>query len=381
MCTENLKGAIASTTRAVVAERVPGDLRISTIDIDEPRRDEARVRMVASGVCHTDAVVRAGMIPTPLPAVLGHEGAGVVEAVGADVTRVRVGDHVVLSANSCGQCRECLSGRQAYCADLFGRNFGAHRADGSSSFSRDGELVGSNFFGQSSFSEHSNIAERSLIKVDSDLDLTVLAPLGCGINTGAGTILNEFRPGAGASVVVFGTGAVGTAAIMAARLTGATRIVAVDIVSSRLALAAELGATHTLDGSDPDLLVQLIEASGGRGFDFALDTTGRPQSLRTAVDALAVRGIAAEVGSARSGTEVSLETGESMNRGWGVRTVIQGSSVPQIFVPALIELWKQGRFPVDRLITTYPLASINDAFKDAERGITIKPVVTYEGAH
>jgi len=364
-------------TRAAVAEAIGAPLAIRELELDELRADEVRVRMVASGVCHTDAVVRGGMIPTPLPAVLGHEGAGVVEEVGAEVTRVRPGDHVVLSSNSCGRCAECLRGEQAYCEDLFGRNFAARRPDGSTWLSADGTSIGSGFFGQSSFSAVSNVAERSIVKVDPDVDLSIVAPLGCGINTGAGTVLNEFRPGAGATLAVFGTGAVGLAAVMAARTTATTRIIAVDVVPQRLELARELGATDTLDGADPELAEQLKSLTGGHGLDFALDTTARPSTLRVAVDALAVRGVAAEVGSAHAGTEVALETGASLNKGWTVKTVIQGSSVPQVFIPALIELWRQGRFPFDRLISHYPFAAIEEAFDDSAKGVAIKPVVVF----
>lgn len=349
------------------------------LELDDLRPDEVRVRMIASGVCHTDAAVRDGVIPTPLPAVLGHEGAGVVESIGSAVTSVAVGDHVVLSANSCGHCRECLSGRLAYCEDLFGRNFAARRPDGSTSLRSaiDGRPVGSNFFGQSSFGTYSNVAERSVVKVDPDIDLTLVAPFGCGIQTGAGAVLNELRPGPGSSIAIIGTGAVGTAAVLAARLTGATTIVAVDVVDSRLELARELGATGTVNTRRADLTEALKELTGGRGVDFVLDTTGIPAVLRAAADALAIRGVLALVGSSLSGTEVRLEIGESLNRGWTFKTVIQGSSVPQVFIPALIDLWKQGRFPVDRIIRHYPAAEINLAFDESERGLVLKPVIVY----
>lgn len=350
---------------------------LKTLELDALRPDEVRVRMVATGVCHTDAVVRDQVIPTPLPAVLGHEGAGVVESVGSGVTTVQPGDHVVLSANSCGVCVKCLSGQLAYCEDLFARNFGASRTDGSTSLRHEEGRVSSMFFGQSSFSSIANVAERSVIRVDKDIDLSMIAPLGCGIQTGAGAVLNELRPAAGSSIAVFGTGAVGSAAIMAAAVSGCTRIIAVDIVESRLDVSLTLGATHTINSRIEDVSARLQEITGDRGVDFVLDTTAIPHVLRTAVDNLAVRGTAALVGSSRPGTEVHLEIGESLNKGWTFKTIIQGSSVPQVFIPALIDLWKQGKFPFDRLIKTYSFANINEAFDDAERGITIKPVLTF----
>lgn len=350
---------------------------LRTLDLDNLRRDEVRVRMVASGVCHTDAVVRDQVIPTPLPAVLGHEGAGIVEAVGSAVTTVRPGDHVILSANSCGVCIKCLSGQLAYCEDLFARNFGASRSDGSTSLSLDEVKISSLFFGQSSFSSYSNVAERSVVRIDPDIDLATVAPLGCGIQTGAGAVLNELRPPAGSSIAIFGTGAVGSAAIMAAAVSGCTRIIAVDILDARLSLAMTLGATHTINSRREDLSTRLQDITGGRGVDFVLDTTAIPQVLRTAIDNLAVRGTAALVGSSLPGTEVHLEIGESLNKGWTFKTIIQGSSVPQIFIPALIDLWKQGRFPFDKLIKTYDFSDINEAFEDSEKGITIKPVLVF----
>lgn len=366
-----------TTTRAAVAVGPHEPFEQQTLEIDDPRAGEVQVRLVASGICHTDAAVRDGVIPTPLPAVLGHEGAGVITRLGEGVEGLAVGDHVVLSANSCGTCRQCLSGRLAYCEELFARNFAAHRPDGSTSFTSPDGPVGSHFFGQSSFSELSNVARRSLVKVDPDIDLALLAPLGCGMQTGAGAVLNELKPGPGQAIAVFGTGAVGTAAIMAARLTGATAIIAVDVVDARLELARELGATHTINGRAEDVSSLLGEITHGAGIDYALDTTGNPAVLRTAVDALAVRGTAALVGSSRSGTEVALEIGESLNKGWTFKTIIQGSSVPQVFIPALIDLWRQGRFPFDRLITRYPVAEINEAFEESERGAVIKPVIVY----
>lgn len=363
--------------QAAVATAPHTPFEVRELQLDDPRPGEVQVRFVASGVCHTDAAVRDGVIPTPLPAVLGHEGAGIVERVGEGVDTVAVGDHVVLSANSCGTCAECLSGRLAYCTDLFARNFAARRSDGSTAFQSDDGAVGSHFFGQSSFATVSNVAVRSVIKVDNDVDLTVVAPLGCGMQTGAGAVLNELKPAPGSSIAVFGTGAVGTAAIMAARLTGATTIIAVDVVDSRLQLALELGATHTINGRRENTAERLASITRGAGLNYVLDTTGNPGVLRTAVDALAVRGVAALVGSSHSGTEATFEIGDSLNKGWTFKTIIQGSSVPQVFIPALISLWQQGRFPFDRLITHYTAADINTAFDDSEHGAAIKPVIVY----
>ncbi|RWZ50808.1 NAD(P)-dependent alcohol dehydrogenase [Labedella phragmitis] len=363
---------------AAVAREHGQPLSIETLELDDLRANEVRVRMVSVGVCHTDAIVRDGVYPTPLPAVLGHEGAGVVEEVGSAVRSVAVGDHVVLGAAYCGYCRRCRSGEMAYCENLFAEDFGGRRRDGSTSLSRDGEVVSSHFFGQSAFATYANVVEESVIKVDRDVPLEHLGPLGCGLNTGAGTVLNELRPPAGSSIIVFGTGAVGSAAIMAAGVAGCTTIIAVDIVDSRLELARELGATHTINSRSEDVAEQITAITDGRGVDFAVDTTARSEQLRTAAEALGVRGTLALVGAAKPGTEVSLEIGSSLVKGWTFKTVVQGSSVPQVFIPHLIDLWREGKFPFEKLVGEYDLEHINDGFEDSRNGSVVKPVVVFK---
>lgn len=362
---------------AAVARTQGAPLTIEELDLDDLRHGEVRVRMVATGICHTDAIVRDGVYPTPLPAVLGHEGAGVVEAIGEGVTSVAPGDHVVLAAAYCGHCTRCRRGEMAYCENLMAADFGGRRLDGSTALSSDGEPISSHFFGQSSFATHANVVEESVVKVPSDVPLEHLAPLGCGFNTGAGTVLNELRPEIGSSLAVFGTGAVGAAALMAAKVADCSTIIAVDVHDSRLEMARELGATHVVNSREQDLGQALAEIIGDRGVDYVVDTTGRPELLRAAADAIAVRGTVALVGAAHPGTEVSFEVGASLVKGWTFKTVVQGSSVPQTFLPRMIELWRAGRFPVDKLIKDYSLDQINQGFADSADGSTIKPVVVF----
>ncbi len=359
--------------------RTKGDaLVIEQLELDELRPTEARVRMVATGVCHTDAIVRDGMYPTPLPAVLGHEGAGIVEAVGSEVTTVSVGDHVVMNAAYCGKCDRCRAGQMAYCENLFAADFGGRRSDGSTAFSdADGTVISSHFFGQSSFATYANVVEESLIKIDADVPLDLVAPLGCGLQTGAGTVLNELQPRLGSTLVVLGTGAVGCGAIMAAGIANCTQIIAVDIHDSRLELAKELGATGTVNTRTEKLADAVMALTDGHGADYIVDTTARPELLEQAVDALALRGTLAIVGAAAPGTTVNFEIGASLVKGWTLKMVIQGSSVPQVFIPRLIALWRAGRFPFDKVIKHYTLDAINDGFDDSKRGVTIKPVVRY----
>jgi len=368
---------MSTTITAAVARDAGADLVIEQLELDDIRPGEVRVRLVATGVCHTDAIVRDQVYPTPLPAVLGHEGAGVVEAVGDYVTTVQPGDHVLLAAAYCGNCARCRAGQMAYCENLFAADFGGRRSDGSSALSKDGEVISSHFFGQSSFATYANVVEESVVKIDPDVPLEIVAPLGCGIQTGAGTVLNELKPHLNSTLVVLGTGAVGAGAIMAGRVAGCARVIAVDIHESRLELARELGATDTINTKDLDLTEEIMRLTGGRGADYVVDTTARPELLRKGADALGLRGTLVLVGAAAPGTEATFEIGLSLVKGWTFKTVIQGSSVPQVFIPKLIELWKDGRFPMDKLMKNYTLEDINKGFEDSASGVTVKPVVVF----
>jgi aryl-alcohol dehydrogenase len=362
---------------AAVARDPKADLVIEELELDELRAGEVLVRMVATGVCHTDAIVRDQVYPTPLPAVLGHEGAGVVEAVGSSVTTVKPGDHVLLAAAYCGRCDRCRAGQMAYCENLFAADFGGRRSDGSTALSKDGEMISSHFFGQSSFATYANVVEESVVKIDDDVPLEIVAPLGCGIQTGAGTVLNELKPILNSTLVVLGTGAVGAGAIMAGRVAGCTKVIAVDIHESRLELAKELGATDVINTKNADLTEEINRLTGGRGADYIVDTTARPELLRKAADALGNRGTLVLVGAAAPGTEATFEIGLSLVKGWTFKTVVQGSSVPQVFIPKLIELWKEGRFPMDKLMKNYALEDINQGFADSAAGVTVKPVIVF----
>jgi len=365
--------------KAAVVRELKAPLMIETLELDEPRPNEARVRLVAVGVCHTDAIVRDGIYPMPLPAVLGHEGAGVVEQVGLGVTTVKPGDHVVMSAAYCTHCVQCRSGQVAYFENLFAEDFGGKRtSDGTTSLkSPSGQLYSSHFFGQSAFATHANVVESALIPVPADVPLEAVAFLGCGMQTGAGAILNELRPRAGSSVAVSGSGAVGLAAVMAARVAGATTIVAVDVHDSRLELAKQLGATHTINAKTADTVKELLAFTGGKGVNYILDTTAAPKVLSNLAKALSIRGVLALVGAAKPGTEAPFEIGASLVRGWTFKTIVQGSSVPQDFIPRLVALWQQGRFPVDKLTKQYKLEDINKAFADSASGVTVKPVIVF----
>jgi len=366
-----------TTTRAAVVESGGAPFTLCDIELDEPGPHEALVRMVATGLCHTDLGVASGGLPFPLPGVLGHEGAGVVEAVGSAVTGVAPGDHVVLSFTSCGDCRNCDGGHPAYCATWLPLNLlGGRRADGTSTISRDGEPLGGHFFGQSSFAERALVDERSLVKVDQDVPLESIAPLGCGVQTGVGAVWNVLKPVTGSTIVVLGAGAVGLSAVMAAALTPATTIVAVDRVGERLALARELGATHTVNAAEENLGEVLAALTGGQGADGIVETTGNVNVLRQGVDALAARGTVVVVGAPPFGSEVSLDVNGLLG-GKRVVGLTLGDAETQSFIPALVKLVKEGRLPLHRLISTYPFADIDQAVRDMGAGKAIKPVLTF----
>ncbi len=361
-------------TGAVVRAK-GGPFQIEKLTLEEPRRDEVLVRMVASGICHTDMVARDKVYDVPHPIVLGHEGAGVVERVGADVRSVSPGDHVVLSYQPCGRCKACLAGKPYYCIHTYALCFGGGRPDGSTSL-RDaaGKPVHSHFFSQSAFGTFALANETNVVKVPKEAPLERLGPLGCGIQTGAGAAINALRVTPGSSFAVFGAGAVGLSAVMGARIAGATRIIASDVVPSRLALAMELGATHTINSRETNPVAAIREITDG-GADFTLEATGRTDVLRQAIDSAGVAGVCGIVGAAPLGAEAKFDVNDVMIPGKTIRGILQGESVPQLFIPRLVDLHLQGRFPFDKLIGFYPLDQINQAAEDSEKGKTVKPII------
>ncbi len=363
-------------TRAAVLRSAQGPFQIEELALEEPRPNELVVRMVAVGMCHTDLLPRE-LPPEAFggPNVYGHEGAGIVEAVGADVRSIAPGDAVVLSINSCGTCPTCAASRPPYCYGMPLYNMSGGRPDGTSAFTdAAGERVGSHFFGQSSFAEYSVVAERSVVRVDPGLDLAKLGPLGCGIQTGAGAILNSLEVEEGASVVVGGAGALGMSAIMATRLVGAGTVIAIDLHASRLELAQKYGATHTISG-EPDVLAEQIREITGGGADYAFDTTGKAAVVRAMYEGLNVVGTLGMAGV--SAGEMTFDY-ITMISGRTVRGILEGDSFPQEFIPHLAKLNDRGEFPFDDLITTFPIERINEAEAASASGEVIKPVLTFD---
>jgi aryl-alcohol dehydrogenase len=354
--------------QAAVTEAPGGNFRIETRRIDPPGKDQVLVRIVACGVCHTDMVMRDGALPVPFPAVFGHEGAGVVEAVGPGVTGLAPGDHVLLSFDSCGACSACHDHQPGYCPEFFPRNFLGTLGPDQGGLWRGEDRVGSNIFGQSAFATHALAHPRNVVKVDADLPLHLLAPLGCGIQTGAGTVLETLKVDAGQSIAIFGAGAVGLAAVMAAAIAGASRIALLDRHAHRLDLGSELGATET---------TTRLEGLTGP-FDHIVDTTGVPARLGAAVDLLAGRGTLALVGAYPSDPKLAIDASAIMSMGRRIVGVVEGGIDPQRFVPELIAHYRAGWLPMEKLVRTYPFAAIDQAVHDSEIGAVIKPVLLME---
>ena len=359
---------------AAVSRRTGAAPALESLDLEAPRAGEMLVRLVATGICHTDLHEHPGR-HAPQPIVLGHEGAGVVEALGAGVRGFEVGDHVILSGNSCGRCPSCLANRPTYCDLAMPLCFGGKRLDGSTALRCGDEKVHSHFFGQSSFSTHAVVPERTAVKVDRDLPLERLGPLGCGVITGAGAVIEALHVGYGDSIAIFGTGGVGLSAVMAARLVGARHIVAVDVNAGRLALAKELGATHVVQSGDET--VKQIRAITGRGMRFTPNTTTVPAVHTMALEVLAMNGTAGFVAAPRG--EWSPQMFPMLAGGRQLRGILGGDAHPALFLPQLIDYWRQGRFPFDRLLTFYRFDEIARAFDDVHHGRVIKPVLRMPG--
>ncbi|EHI14851.1 NAD(P)-dependent alcohol dehydrogenase [Mycolicibacterium thermoresistibile] len=346
--------------------------QIEELDLPDPAAHQILVRIAGTGHCHTDVLPRAGAgFGTP-PIVVGHEGSGVVEAVGAAVDTVAVGDHVVLSFDSCGTCGSCLAAHPAYCDTFLERNLGGPGVDGAAQLTDvDGQPVAGRWFGQSSFASHAVVDAANAVVVDKDLPLELLGPLGCGVQTGAGAVLEVLRIGPGESIVITGTGAVGLSAVMAAKVAGASTIIAVDLNTERLALAEEFGATHTIVANTGELTEQIRAIVPG-GTHYGLDTTGLPAVIAAALEAVAVRGTMGLVGVQQG----ELAIGPlALTIGRTITGILEGDAEPRTFIPRLIELWRAGRFPFDRMIETFPLSEINTAEQRALAGEIIKPVL------
>jgi len=361
--------------KAAVTEEQGSSYEMKDMNLKDIANDEVLIRVVATGVCHTDVAAQEGGL-VEYPAVLGHEGSGVVEKVGDAVTEFESGDHVVMSYAHCGKCDACLSGHPTSCERFEELNFGGVNLHGKKQHEKDGEEY-SLFFGQSSFATYSVANEQSIVKVPKDVDLSLLGPLGCGIITGVGTVTEELQVEFGSDIVILGVGSVGLSALMAANAVGANNIIAVDLDDGRLEFAKELGATHTINSSDLEgLSDQIKEITGGAGVDYSLDTTGVTPVIKEGIAGLKINGELIEVGIGED-IEVHLFD-DLMSENKTLSSMQEGDAIPKILIPKMIEMYKKGKFPFDKLIKKYDFEDINQAFDDSEEGTTIKPVLVID---
>ena len=366
-------------TQAAVLNQANGPFAIETIDVGEPQGNEVRVAIKAVGICHTDLVIASGALGLQFPAVLGHEGAGIVDSVGPEVTSVKPGDKVLLTFNSCGKCRHCNDDNPAYCQSFMALNMVCARDDGSTRLhkrTQGGEAaVADNFFGQSSFAGLAIANERNVLKVDDNADLAALAPLGCGIQTGVGAVLRSLNGKAGESLVVLGGGAVGLSAVMGGVIAGCSPIIVIEPQEGRRTLALELGATHAIDpgAGDP---VEAVRAIVPDGADMVVDTSGYQPILEAAVNMVGNLGRIGLIGVPGALDAVlPVPIMQWLSIGGTVRGIVEGDSDPKVFLPELIAHHAAGRLPLEKFTKTYRLDEINQAIDDAHHGKCIKAVL------
>lgn len=372
-------------TQAIVVSRPGGSFQYQDVELDDSMRDdEVHVTIKATGICHTDVIFsKEEKMPDMFPGVMGHEGAGIVKAIGTNITSVQPGDHVIVVFSCCGECDYCERKQTGYCDMWFQYNFGIGRIDGSKAFkdSKSGRKLCSHFFGQSSFAKDIYVKETGLVKVDKDIPFQKLAPLACGLMTGAGAMLNVIQPTADMTVAVVGTGSVGLSAIMALKMLERPpkKIIAVDIVPSRLELARSCGATHGVNSKvRSDLMKTLLEITNGRGIHGSIDTTGRPDVILNLIHSAARKGKVVTIGTGGVSAEVTINLFEIVQAGCSYIGCQQGDCYPQEFLPKLLAAHSEGKFPYDKLVKTYRAQDVTKAIHDMENGKTIKPVLLWD---
>lgn len=365
--------------KAAVLNKANSDLDLEEIVLDEPKSNEVLIKTVSSGICHSDIEFQNGGFPIQLPVILGHEGAGIVEKVGPNVTYFKKGDHVVVGFAYDGNCRFCRSGLPGSCVNFNKLNTsGGPMLDGTYRLHKqNGQNVGV-FFGQSSFGDHIVANVNNLVKVPDNLDLRLAGPLGCGYMTGAGTVLNALKPEINSNLAVLGTGSVGLAAIMGAAVSSCKHVIAVDKNDMRLETAKEFGATETINNTKEDLIDRLNEIVGHEGLNYVIDTTGEPDVMKQGLTALTIKGEFAVVAMGTKMIEKLSPMIDILAASKSITGIIEGDSIPQEFIPKMIDLYQAGRFPIDKIVKFYKPEEINQAIKDSVAGSTIKPIIVFD---
>jgi len=363
---------------AAVAHKPNGEFTLETLNLDAPRASEVLVEIKSVGICHTDLATRDGSIPFPMPAVLGHEGAGVVLEVGEDVSKVAAGDKVTLTYNYCGQCRNCRKGDTAYCYQFLPQNCAGSRLDGTQQITAsDGGPVGNRFFGQSSFASHALASELNVVKLADDAPLDLVGPLGCGVQTGAGAVINSMDADAGSTLLVVGGGSVGLSAVLGGVAQGCANIIVCEPHERRRALALQMGATHAIDPADGELGEQ-VKAINSEGAHYIFDTTAIPAVVESTFTALAPHGTLGLVGVPVDPTaSVNVSLFGALVLGIKVLGIIEGDAAPDSFIPRMAELHAAGQFPFDKMITKFPFSKINEAIEAQHEGEVVKAVLVH----
>jgi len=366
--------------RAAVALEAGAPLRVETVELDGPREGEVLVEIKATGVCHTDEFTRSGADPEGLfPAILGHEGAGVVVDVGAGVTSVRAGDHVIpLYTPECRQCKACLSRKTNLCTAIRATQGRGVMPDGTSRFSLDGRML-HHYMGCSTFANYTVLPEIAVARIREDAPFDKVCYIGCGVTTGIGAVINTAKVEPGANVVVFGLGGIGLNVVQGARMVGANRIIGVDLNPAREALARRFGMTDFVNPRDVgDLVPHLVDLTGG-GADYSFECIGNVDVMRQALECCHRGwGVAVIIGVAGAGQEIRTRPFQLVTgRVW--KGTAFGGARGRTDVPKIVDWYMDGRIDIDNLIThVMPLARINDAFDLMHRSESIRSVVTFD---
>jgi S-(hydroxymethyl)glutathione dehydrogenase/alcohol dehydrogenase len=358
--------------KAAVLYEAKKPLVVEDVEIEEPKTGEVLVKVAAAGVCHSDLHFMEGSWPFRLPAILGHEGAGVVERVGEGVTLVQPGDHVILTwVAPCGQCRNCVRGKPYLCNS----NPAASMKDGTTRLKKGDQSI-FHFLGVSSFAQHLIAHETAMVKVREDAPLEKVALIGCGVMTGVGAVVNTAKVEMGSSVAVFGCGGVGLNVIQGANLAGATTIIAVDKFDNKLELARKLGATHVVNASNEDPVKKVREITGA-GADYTFEVIGIPEVVAQAFDAAGPGGTAVMVGMPPIGAPVTVNS-LGLFQGKTLQGAYYGSARVRVDMPVLVDLYMAGKLKLDELITrSYPLDGINDAFDAMKKGEVARSIIKF----
>jgi S-(hydroxymethyl)glutathione dehydrogenase/alcohol dehydrogenase len=348
------------------------------VELMDPKLGEVLVKMAAAGVCHSDLHVIKADLPLPVPLVLGHEGAGIVEAVGDGVTRVKPGDHVVLSwVPECGECHFCQISRYDMCDSAAASALIGTQRDGTTRFQLDGEDI-YQFSMTGTFAEYTVVPEASAIPIRKDVPLELAALVGCSVMTGVGAVINTAKVRPGSSVVVIGTGGVGLNVIQGAKLSGAEKIIAVDMMDRKLEMARTFGATHTINAREKDVIMTVLDYTDQLGAEYAFEVIGRPETIAQAYNCLRKTGTAVVVGIASPNEEVCINAFSIPSQAKTLTGTWYGQGNPRIDLPKLLDLYKAGKLKLDELMTrTYDLSQVNEAFQDMLDGQVARGIIKF----